>query len=118
MDIEQFREYCLNKNGVTESFPFNEDVLVFKVLNKMFALTSLSSEDFKVSMKCDPIRSLDLREEHSSIVPAFHMNKKHWNSVNSSELMNDLLFIELTNHSYELVVKSLQKKQRDLLADL
>ena len=63
MDIEQFRTYCLSKKGVTESFPFNEDVLVFKVLNKMFALTSLSSENFKVSLKCNPEKSLDLRRK-------------------------------------------------------
>lgn len=118
MDIEQFREYCLRKKGVTESFPFNEDVLVFKVLNKMFALTSLSTEEFKVSLKCDPEKSLDLREKYSCIVPAFHMNKKHWNSVNGVNLMNDILFIELTNHSYDLVVKALPKKQREMLATL
>ena len=118
MDIEKFRTYCLNKKGVTESFPFNEDVLVFKVLHKMFALTSLSSENFAVSLKCNPEKSLNLREEYACIVPAFHMNKKHWNSVDSTDLMNDVLLIELINHSYELVVKAMTKKDRELLAKI
>ena len=118
MHIEQFREYCLNKKGVTESFPFNEDVLVFKVLNKMFALTSLSSEEFKVSLKCDPDKSIELREEFESITPAFHMNKKHWNSVNIVTLLDDVLFIELLNHSYDLVVKGMTKKDREILNEI
>ena len=118
MHIEQFREFCLDKKGVSESFPFNEDALVFKVLNKMFALTSLSSEEFKVSLKCDPNKALLLRDEYESIIPAFHMNKKHWNAVNVETLYNDNLFIELVNHSYNLVVKGMTKKDRLFLENL
>ena len=118
MHIEQFREYCLNKKGVTESFPFDEDVLVFKVLNKMFALTSLKTEEFSVSMKCNPEKAIELREEFESILPAFHMNKKHWNSVNVETLLDDKLFLELVNHSYELVVKGMTKKGRELLSKM
>ncbi len=118
MHIEQFREFCLNKKGVTESFPFDEDVLVFKVLNKMFALTSLSSPEFKVSLKCNPEKAILLRDEYESIIPAFHMNKKHWNSVNVETLMDDTLFIELLNHSYELVIKGMTKKDKLILESM
>lgn len=118
MHIEEFRDYCLSKKGVTESLPFNEDVLVFKVLNKMFALTSLSSEEFKVSLKCNPDKALELREEYESIIPAFHMSKKHWNSVNVETLYNDTLFIELLQHSYELVVKGMTKKDKEILQNM
>ncbi len=118
MHIEEFREYCLSKKGVTESLPFNEDVLVFKVLNKMFALTSLSSEEFKVSLKCKPDKALELREEYESITPAFHMNKKHWNSVNVETLYKDTLFIQLVQHSYELVVKGMTKKDKEVLQNM
>jgi len=118
MNVEQFREFCLSKKGVSESFPFDENALVFKVLNKMFALTSLGAEEFAVSLKCNPEKAIELREEFDSIVPAFHMNKKHWNSVNVVRLLDDTLFIELVNHSYELVVKGMTKKDRALLASL
>ncbi len=118
MNIEQFRNYCLNKKGVTESFPFDEDVLVFKVLHKMFALTSLKSDTLKVSLKCDPERALELRETFESIIPAFHMNKKHWNSVNVDTLLDDKLFLELIDHSYELVIKGMTKKDSKLLQSL
>lgn len=118
MHIEQFRELCLSKKGVTESFPFNEDVLVFKVLSKMFALTSLSTDPLKVSLKCDPDKAIQLRDEFESIKPAFHMNKKHWNSINNETLFDDKLFIDLVNHSYELVIKGMTKKDKLLLKSL
>lgn len=118
MHIEQFRTFCLNKKGVTESFPFDEDALVFKVLNKMFALTSLSSPEFKVSLKCNPERAIELRERFESIQPAYHMNKKHWNSVNTSSLLDDKLFLELVDHSYDLVVKGMTKKDKTILENL
>jgi len=118
MHIEQFRDFCLSKKGVTESFPFDEDVLVFKVLNKMFALTSLKSPDFKVSLKCNPEKAMELRETYDSIKPAFHMNKKHWNSVNVDSLLDDSLFLELVNHSYDLVIKGMTKKDKEILMNL
>ncbi len=112
MHIEEFRAYCLNKKGVTEGLPFDKNTLVFKVLNKMFALTSLTAEEFKVNLKCNPEKSIELREEFESITPAFHMNKKHWNTVNINSLNNDYLFIELLNHSYDLVVNGMTKKDK------
>ena len=112
MNIEAFRAYCLNKKAVTESFPFDEVTLVFKVAGKMFALASLDSDELRVNLKCDPERSLELREQYPSIKPGFHMNKKHWNTLKVDGSFSMELFKELTNHSYDLVVKSLTKKKR------
>ena len=111
MNIEELRDFCLQKKGVTESFPFDNTTLVFKVMNKMFALTSLDRDVFTVNLKCDPEKAVALRHEFSSIIPGWHMNKKTWNTVSfdSGELSNKQL-IELINHSYQEVIKSLPKK--------
>ena len=118
MDIESFHTYCLSKKGVEETFPFDEVTLVFKVMGKMFALTSLKAEVFRVNLKCDPEKALELREEYPAIIPGWHMNKKHWNTVYFEEGLEDALLIELIDHSYDLVVKGLKKKDRELLAAL
>lgn len=116
MHIESFREYCLAKKGVTEGFPFGETVLVFKVAGKMFALASLDSDPFQVNLKCDPERAIELREEYEDIIPGYHMNKQHWNSVIiGSGHLPDRLVRELIDHSYMLIVDSLSKKQRETL---
>src|SRR5450432_1781154 len=81
MDLSQFREYCLSKSQVTESTPFGEDVLVFKVGSKIFALASLDDVPARVNLKCDPDRALDLRDRYEEVQPGYHMNKKHWNTV-------------------------------------
>jgi predicted DNA-binding protein (MmcQ/YjbR family) len=109
MDVEYFREYCLSKNGVTEGFPFDESTLVFKVMGKMFALTNIDLFE-SVNLKCDPERAVELRENNSGITPGFHMNKKHWNTITTDELVEDNLLLELVNHSFELVVSGLTKK--------
>lgn len=117
MHIEEFREYCLGKPAVTEEFPFDETTLVFKVMGKMFALTGLDSPEFKVNLKCDPDRSLELREEYDGIIAGFHMNKKHWNTVSPEGSLSHELFRELIDHSYDLVVKGLPRKLRDQIND-
>lgn len=118
MDVESFRRYCLSKKAVTEEFPFGPDTLVFKVLNKMFALSGLENAPFQVSLKCDPERALELRDEYPDhISGAYHMNKKHWNSL-YPEALPPQLVRELTDHSYELVVKGLTKKQQQELNNL
>lgn len=112
MHIEAFRNYCLQKKGVTDCFPFDQEVLVFKVLDKMFALTNINSADFKINLKCDPERAIILREDYHQITPAFHMHKKYWNSVTvDNELSRDLL-VELIDHSYDLVVSKMTKKKQ------
>ena len=113
MNVEEFRDYCLGKKKVTEEFPFDETTLVFKVAGKVFAITGLDDPEFKVNLKCDPDRSQLLREEYESIRPGWHMNKKHWNTVHVDGSFPDKLFLELVDHSYELVVKGLPKKLRD-----
>ena len=113
MNIEYLRDYCLNKKAVTESFPFDETTLVFKVANKMFALSGLNNIPFKVNLKCDPERALELREEYECIKPGYHMNKNLWNTVSPTEGLTEKLFLELIDHSYDLIVESLPKKTRE-----
>lgn len=111
MTLEYYRDYCLAKPGVTEDTPFGEDILVFRVGGKIFSLTSI--EMFQsVNLKCDPDRAAELREEHPGIVPGFHMNKKHWNTVSTTGNVSDRLILELADHSYELIFGSLTKKMQ------
>ncbi len=114
MNIEQFQAYCLVKPGVTEDFPFGETALCMRVGPKIFAICSLDSETLEVNLKCDPEYAIELREQHPDIRPGFHMNKKHWNTVvfEGSGLDNQLLR-QLIDHSYDLVVKSLKKAERE-----
>ena len=108
MNIESFREYCISKKGVTEEFPFDSQTLVFKVVGKMFSLTDIDL--FKsVNLKCDPEWSMELREDYNSIIPGFHMNKKHWNTVIIDGSLADSFIKKLIDHSYELVVAKLPK---------
>ena len=117
MNIESFRDYCMAKKGVTESFPFDNKTLVFKVMNKMFALTDVD-EFTGINLKCDPERAIELREQYSGIQPGYHMSKKHWNTVATREDVNDQLLKELIDDSYNLVVSSLTKKLQAELESL
>ena len=119
MNIEEFRTYCISKKGVTESFPFDEHTLVFKVMGKMFALTGLERIPAQVNLKCDPERSAALREEYDGIIfGAFHMSKLHWNSVVIEKNLPRDLLLELIDHSYDLVVAKLTKKVKEELKNL
>jgi predicted DNA-binding protein (MmcQ/YjbR family) len=111
MNIESLRNYCLSKNGATEDFPFDETSLVFKVMNKMFALTDLE-EDLWVNLKCDPETAIELRERYSYVMPGFHMNKKHWNTIRIDGTVPDAFVEKWIDHSYDLVVTSLPKKKQ------
>lgn len=118
MDVEAARIYCLTKKGVTEEFPFGPGTLVFKVMGKMFALVGLENVPFQISLKCDPDRVPELREEYDGlIVGAYHMNKKHWNTV-FAKTLPPALVRELIDHSYDLVVNGLTKKQQQELKTL
>jgi predicted DNA-binding protein (MmcQ/YjbR family) len=111
MHIDEFREYCINRKGVTEEFPFDQSTLVFKVMGKMFALCNVDQYQ-SFNLKCDPERAIELREEFPDLIrPGYHMSKKHWNTVSATGL-NVALQKELIDHSYELVVHSLSKKLR------
>jgi predicted DNA-binding protein (MmcQ/YjbR family) len=103
MNIEELREYALQKEGVEESFPFGEGTLVFKVAGKMFLLAGLNSNPVQFNAKCSPERAISLREEYSSIIPGYHMNKKHWNTVILDGSIPANLVTELIDDSYKLV---------------
>ena len=115
MNIEEFRDYCLSKKYVTECFPFDEHTLVFKVANKMFALSGLEHQPATVNLKCNPEKSIELREEYSDIIEGFHMSKKHWNTIIIEGGLSNDFIKKLIDHSYDLVVKGLTKKlQKEL----
>lgn len=114
MHIEELRDFCIAKKGVTEHFPFDDVTLVFKVLGKIFLLVRLDAWEKgaqKINLKCNPDRAEVLRAAYNGIVPGWHSNKKLWNTVtlNSGEVSEDLV-VELINHSYDMVVKGLTKK--------
>jgi len=112
MNIEEFREYCLKKNSVTESFPFDETTLVFKVAGKMFALTD-THDDFSINLKCDPEKAIELRERYPAVIPGYHMNKKHWNTINVEGSIPDELLYQWIDDSYFLIVEKLSKSLRE-----
>lgn len=119
MNIDTFRDYCLNKKGVTEELPFGPDTLVFKVMGKMFALASLDEVPLRANLKCDPEKALELREEYEdSILPGYHMNKQHWNTIILDGRLNPKFVFELIDHSYELVVDGLTTKLKKELNNL
>jgi predicted DNA-binding protein (MmcQ/YjbR family) len=104
MDIVTLRDYCISKKGSTESFPFGDDTLVFKVNGKIFALVNLDGE-LSINLKCDPPRAIELRERYSAVAPGYHMNKKHWNTVSLTGSVPDKEVFEWIDHSYELVAE-------------
>ena len=113
MNIEEFRQYCIAKKGVTEEFPFDESTLVFKVMGKMFALAPLERLPTQANLKCDPERALELREEYDGIIiPGYHMSKVHWNTLYLEQLPSNLIY-ELTDHSYDLVVSKFPRKLKE-----
>ncbi len=116
MDIEEIREYALRKEQATESLPFDEETPVFKVCGKMFMLLNLTPP-FSINLKCDPERAVELREEYEDILPGYHMNKTHWNTVMLEGTIPGKLLAELIDHSYELVVRALPKKLRENFQD-
>ena len=109
MDLTQFREYCLGKACATEGMPFGPDVLVFKIGDKMFALAALDEMSTIVNLKCDPDLALELRDRYEQVKPGYHMNKRHWNSVEIEGGLPDAALRKMIDHSYDLVAKKLPK---------
>ncbi|MBB5636895.1 putative DNA-binding protein (MmcQ/YjbR family) [Pedobacter cryoconitis] len=109
MNIEELRDYCLSKPGTTEGLPFGEDTLVFKIGEKIFLLISLTASN-RFNVKCDPERAVTLREQYEEIIPGFHMNKKHWNTIYMDGRLTFRQLQENIDHSYKLVYHSLPKK--------
>jgi len=117
MNIEELRDYCLSFAGASESMPFDDTTLVFKVMDKMFALTSLDGE-LSISVKCNPELAIELRERYSCVVPGYHMNKVHWNTVFIDGTVAEVLVKEWITRSYTLIVAALPKKLKDELAQI
>jgi predicted DNA-binding protein (MmcQ/YjbR family) len=113
MNVESLREYALSKPGTTENFPFDEVTLCLRVANKIFAIVSLDREELLVALKCDPDYAIELREKHPEVQPGYHMNKKHWNTVDFEGGLDEAKLRHLIDHSYEQVVKSLKKSERE-----
>lgn len=118
MNIDTLREYCLAKKGVEETLPFGPDVLVFKVGGKVFLLCPLDTEEFRFNVKCDPAKAIELREQYDCVLPGYHMNKKHWNTIIPNNQVTQKLLREWIDDSYELVVNSLPVKIRKELMGL
>jgi predicted DNA-binding protein (MmcQ/YjbR family) len=106
MDIESLREYCISKTNATESFPFGENTLVFKINGKIFALVNLDG-DLSINLKCDPAIAIDLRERYSSVTAGYHMNKKHWNTIYLDGSVPDKEVFSWIDHSYDLITGKL-----------
>jgi predicted DNA-binding protein (MmcQ/YjbR family) len=102
MDIESLREFCISKKNVTESFPFGDDTLVFKTDGKIFALVNLEG-DLSINLKCEPAFAIELRERYTSVTPGYHMNKKHWNTVQLDGSIPDKEIFSWIDHSYNLI---------------
>jgi predicted DNA-binding protein (MmcQ/YjbR family) len=116
LNIEELRDYCLQKRGVTEGFPFGEDTLVFKVGGKLFLLTGLEDGN-RFNVKCDPELAVELRERHNEVKPGYHMNKVHWNTVYMDGALTAKQLYQMVDHSYDLIFKSLPKQtQAEILS--
>lgn len=107
MNIELLREYCLSMKDATESFPFGDETLVFKVEGKIFALVNLEG-DLSVNLKCDPEKALELRERYRAVTPGYHMNKKYWNTVLLDGSIPEKEIFSWIAHSYDQVLLNLK----------
>ncbi len=112
MNIEELREYCIKKENVEEAFPFDLDTLVFKVSGKMFLLSSISERPVQFNVKCDPEKALELRAAHSCVLPGYHMNKQHWNTVVCDGSVSRKLLFQWIDDSYDLVAKKKSSREK------
>lgn len=110
MNVGQFCVICEELEYVTKDFPFDEQTLVFRVGEKIFAITDLEEYPSRANLKCDPERSIELREQYEDVIPGYHMNKKHWNTITLAGDVPDTMIAELIRHSYDLVYQGLPKK--------
>lgn len=117
MNIEEIREYCISKKGVEETFPFDDTTLVMKVMNKIFCLLSLEGDN-SMNLKCEPEKAIELRERFDFVVPGYHMNKRHWNTVYFTKTLDSNLLRSMIDDSYNLIVEGLPKKKRKILASI
>ena len=116
MNVERFRQYCLKKGGVTEDSPFGPEHLVYKVGGKMFALLAFEEIPPTANLKCEPDLALELRDRYEEVRAGYHMNKKHWNTVQIDGAIPPHELTKMIDHSYELVIRGLPRKERERLA--
>ncbi len=114
MDLETIREYCLKKKGVTESLPFDDVSPVYKVMSKIFLIASITTP-VSINVKCNPEKAVELRERYDAVTPGYHMNKMHWNTILIDNSIRGKLILEWIDDSYNLVVSSLKKFEREKL---
>ena len=112
MERRELRSACLGLPGASEEFPFGDEVSVFKVGGKMFALCRLDGEPLQLSLKCDPDLAVQLRAAHPAIAPGYHLNKRHWNTVTLDGSLPEQMVTDLLTDSYDLVVASLPRARR------
>ncbi len=117
MQLAFLHDYCTAKPGVEETLPFGPDTLVYKVMGKAFVLTGIDDIVSSINVKCDPELAETLREQYSFVLPGYHMNKKHWNTIDTTQAPQ-LLVQQWIDHSYDLVVSKLTKKEKEALAQL
>jgi predicted DNA-binding protein (MmcQ/YjbR family) len=117
MELDDLRNFCLAQKGVTESLPFDNNTLVFKVMDKMFALADIQNFE-SVNVKCEPEKAIELREQYHAVEAGYHMSKKHWNTITIHDDMPDKEILSWVLHSYQLVVAKLTKKQQEELKSL
>jgi len=115
MHVEDLRAYCIFKKGVEESFPFGNETLVLKVGGKIFLLVAIEAKPLQFNAKCDPALAVQLRERYSFVIPGYHMNKTHWNTIICDTTVSQKLIFEWIDNSYNLVLNSLPKKMKDAL---
>jgi predicted DNA-binding protein (MmcQ/YjbR family) len=118
MNIEELREYCILKKGVTESLPFGPETLVFKIMGKVFLLTGIEGTPLQFNVKCDPEKAIEQREQYTCVLPGYHMNKKHWNTIIIDGSVSIKLLQEWITDSYNLVVSGLTKKEKQELSGI
>ena len=112
MIFEVLRDYLVSKPGAYEDFPFDNVTLVIKVGGKMFALTDITEDPLRVNLKCDPLKAEILREQHAAVIPGYHMNKRHWNTVILDDSLPDNVIFAMIDESYDLVVAGLPRAKR------
>ncbi len=118
MNLEEFRNYCLSLPGTTEDFPFDESTLCFRVGGKIYTITDIIDQPFRFNLKCDPELAIELRERYENIIPGYHSNKKHWNTIIPDDKIPNELIIKMIRDSYNLIIDSLPKKAKEFLTKL
>lgn len=115
MNLEEIKKYCLQKKGASISFPFDDVTMVIKICSKMFALIAINDDPLRINLKCDPFIAQGLRERYSAVIPGYHMNKKHWNTVIMNNTIPENIIKGMIDDSYDLVFLNLSKKNKGII---